>query len=372
MFRRKKNQIGSITICEYQEPRVICDFLGSQILYGQGFLGVFMENKESFGKLKELYLRLGRDIEEKGTEIAKELTQMGFSPFEIDKSFLSMIKKWEGIKVDKIENYSRRKAIRSLITLPIIEEVYGKRIPEELKSLMICLDAIINATDDLIDTQHIDTSDKVSGAIVIHFGNVLVQKLLLDFVENPSTLRNSTWNKFIDVITLGKLRRAEKLKISAPSFYCYFLNIAHIPYIELQTYETIINESSSEDRIVDISIKNYLWRGRDIDLFWDVPSLWFGIFDKERTEVKKLLRIYRALELLSKDKTDLAYDKYQATKTPITAIDFRYGKSHEYAELVQAIQQNLLTAYNNLSESLNSINAYKIARILKANMNFEK
>jgi hypothetical protein len=150
------------------------------------------------------------------------------------------------------------------------------------------------------------------------------------------------------------------------TFYSYLLNISQIPSVERQAYERIINPSTSEDEIIDVSVKNYMWRGRDIDLYWDIPAIWLGINKNERNKVKKLLRGYRALELLNKDKEDLVYDLYQEAKTPLTAMTARFGSSSlKINELNKKIQQKLMVIYDELVKEVNNDN---ISRILRSKM----
>jgi len=133
-----------------------------------------------YEELKKLYIEFGEDISQNELMIDEELVQLGLKPFNIKQSFLSMVDKWEGIKLD--DDYTRIKIARSLTILPVVEAITKIDIPRELKSLLILLDAMINATDDIIDTKSDDITDKVSNAIIIHFGNTLAQKTIFRFL----------------------------------------------------------------------------------------------------------------------------------------------------------------------------------------------
>lgn len=296
---------------------------------------------------KRLYTEASKDIEQGLESLEKELSQLGFGAHDVTKSFLSISNKWEDKKIGK--EFIRRKVVRSTTTIPIVEEFSGKKIPTELKKVLVTLDAVINATDDLIDTKNISIQEKVSSAIVMHFGNLLSQKFLFQLVKSPSYISTPS-RKLLDIITLGQFRRLSKIEDVNPILYSYLLNISQIPSIEKQTYEKILNSSVSEENIIDVSVRCYLWRGRDVDAYLDIASMWMGIDTENHERLKKLTRSYRAIQLLNKDREDLDYDIENETKTPLTALSARYGANSQiFQEMLGRMHGKLRKDYDSNS-----------------------
>lgn len=281
-------------------------------------------------ELKAIYNLIGGKIRRAGSSVFNELDSIGYNPLHIDRSFTSMVEKWDGYISKGKSNKIRHKSIRSLANIYILESIFGFIISMESKLIMILLESIINATDDIIDTTITDMTERVNNAIIILFGSVFIQKQL--------SVRHSN------------LSIASRNDLVSEALFTYLLNISHIPAVEQQTYDTII-DSENETEIIEVAVKSYLWRAKDIDVFWEIACLDVGLDKDKRRKIGSLLRAFRAIELYYKDCEDLEYDLHHVTRTPMTALATRCEDEHEKS-FSEGIHRELSMRFDNVAKNV--------------------
>ncbi|MDH5790688.1 MAG: hypothetical protein OEZ44_00745 [Candidatus Bathyarchaeota archaeon] len=281
-------------------------------------------------ELKAIYNSIGRKIRRAGASVINELNSIGYNPLHIDRSFTSMVEKWDGYISKGKSNKIRHKSIRSLVNIYILENIFSLKISMESKLIMILLESIINATDDIIDTTLTDMNERVDNAIIILFGSVFIQKQL--------SIRHSN------------LSIASRNDLVSKALFTYLLNISHIPIVEHQTYDTII-DSENETEIIEAAVKSYLWRAKDIDVFWEIACIDIGLDKDKRRKMGSLLRAFRAIELYYKDCEDLEYDLHHVTRTPMTALVTRC-EGEDKKSLSEGIHRELSLRFDNAAKNV--------------------
>jgi len=237
---------------------------------------------------------------------------------------------WKGVKTDIGE---RKKVCRSLDGINIYKILSKKEIPKEVYKLllrtMLTTDIAINVTDDLVDNLRRDSKREylimslTYVALMSHF----VYQMIFDFI---STQRNI----FKLLKFYNALNRAKNV------MYQSLLILPLIPLEEEKVYNKIVsNKLLKEEIIIEELMKLYMMRGEDIKFFVYLP-LTFADYPYTN-EVVKIAIIFRALQLLSKDKRDLQWDLYHKTPSPLVSLYLTDMDEKTREEIVNAVEKKL-------------------------------
>jgi len=177
-----------------------------------------------------------------------------------------------------------RKYVRTLF----VKEAFSKFYPNKYLEISLYIDALVNILDDLLD-EELNKQEK----------SLYVLELLRDFSlyhrkEIPRTIQNDVFHYFNKLLALA---------------------IAERHYINL------IKKEESLEKIMNYSIKSFNLRSLDIDIFVEIALAGNNIKNKMGGEkIKKIARIFRAINLIKKDINDIKYDKSHNLETVITIM----------------------------------------------------
>jgi len=236
---------------------------------------------------------------------------------------------WRGIKTDVGE---RKKVCRSLDGINIYNILSEKEIPKEIYKLllrvMLINDIAINVTDDLVDNlkSNPKREDLIGSLTYDVLMSHLAYQLIFDFLSKQKNIVKLL--KFYGIINRAK-----------DFMYQSLLILPLIPLEEEKVYKEIVSNKLSKEEIVEKLINLYMTRGEDIKFFVYLP-LTFANYPYTN-EVVKAAIIFRALQLLYKDKKDLKWDLYHKTPSPLVSLYSINIDDKSREEIINTIEERL-------------------------------
>ncbi|MFC7044201.1 hypothetical protein ACFQH6_01175 [Halobacteriaceae archaeon GCM10025711] len=183
---------------------------------------------------------------------------------------------------------------RTLRTLPVVnvlERRFGVGVDEDVRAVLLGLDATVNALDDVIDAGSLDTGRAVCLTAVVAFANVLE----LEHVP------------------------AEHAAAVADVEYDYWVELAQIPLVERRSMAAI---RAADDRaaLLDAARTVYGYRARDVHAFVDVPAVVYDLPAAVVARLRRDLHAFRARYLLFEDLRHVDRDRVEGHANPAVAL----------------------------------------------------
>lgn len=177
-----------------------------------------------------------------------------------------------------------RKYLRTLF----VKEAFAELYPQKIIKTSICIDAIINILDDLLDEKMGDDEKKL---YIIEFLRVFSIYNYEHPQKNIQICMGDYFNKLISLATMENY------------------------------YKDIIGNEKKMEKIVSYSIKVLDCRSMDIDIFNELVILNNGCYNnEEKNEIEKMGRIFRALNIVKKDILDIEHDKKTNQESIVSKI----------------------------------------------------
>lgn len=224
-----------------------------------------------------------------------------------------MWKNGEEIKLSGGRVIKRRKSIRTPLVVNFLDRI-GIDVDERLLPVSAMMDAIVNAADDSSDFDYSSVPKEEIYKNNVKFG--VTWAMLMGHVTNiyREVARDSIIEKNLSSIFDERLLE-------------YSINLSMIPVVERKTYEMIL-KSENESGEINQSIKNYLYRACDVDIFSSIFLETSCTDESKKSLLYETIRYLRALDILSKDLHDIEYDmEKQDAYTPLVAINRKHGIS---------------------------------------------
>jgi hypothetical protein len=245
-------------------------------------------------------------IDKSLTEIHSALREAGlYSSTRLDSyktiltnSSQNMIHKWE----------SGKKYLRTEHAL----KAFGKTYPEPRIELSIMTDAMVNILDDLLDEQ---MQKEGKSLYILEFLRIFAVYSSI----NPDD------------------------KIQSAVCY-YFHKLISLAVAEQQIMEQVKAQTNKES-ILKNSAKLLTSRSFDIDIFIQIPMFSLSSKENHHSILLKKARIFRALNILKKDISDMDHDIHQGQETLVTWM----SKNDKYP-LKQYVYDLTQDFYNKMTE----------------------
>jgi len=247
---------------------------------------------------------------------------------------------WMGIKTDVGE---RKKVCRSLDGINIYNILSEKEIPKEIYKLLLRImlinDIAINVTDDLVDNlkSNPKREDLIGSLTYDVLMSHLAYQLIFDFLLKQK-----------NVVKLLKFYSA--LNKAKDLMYQSLLILPIIPLEEGKVYKEIVSNKLSKEEIAEKLINLYMTRGEDIKFFVYLP-LTFANYPYTN-EVVEAAIIFRALQLLYKDKKDLKWDLYHNTPSPLVSLYSISMDEKNREEIINTVEERLRYILDSRLENL--------------------
>ncbi|MCD4694386.1 hypothetical protein K8R62_03445 [bacterium] len=189
-----------------------------------------------------------------------------------------------------------------------IQEAFGKKYPEKLSEISLLIDSMVNILDDFFD-ENLNKETR---------GQMLIEYLRIFSLFNYSFL-----NKKIQ-LSLGK----------------YFNQLITLALAEDLYQNRILKNSNFED-IINDSVELLLCRGMDIDIFIEIALM--DCKNRDTGEkIKKIARVFRAINIFKKDIKDINHDKKNNINTvTITILDKKIDFSKYSNDLIKSLISNI-------------------------------
>ena len=272
------------------------------------------------------------NIKEKNSEIYKKEIQQSLEEVEDILSDLE-INDWVEVEdFNRLFNRSSRDIISSWTSgrkysrTVFAKKAFGDTFPDDLMVFSLSVDVMINILDDFLDENLTNTRKE---NYVIEF---LRNFSIYNHMDIPEELRDSVGLYLNKLITLA---------------------------LSENIYENNLKNEEDLEKIASASVELLKCRGMDMDIFAEIAL----INHKENNEeIKKLFRIFRALNIFKKDILDISYDRDNGIKTVvIIALD----KNFEFDEYTNLIIKNLEESSNNTLKEIDDPVADKIGGMIK-------
>jgi len=193
-----------------------------------------------------------------------------------------------------------------------LQEAFGSFYPSSYTSVSLFLDALVNISDDLCD----EPLEKEE--ISLYMAECLKLLSLLNSSSQASLLQ--------------------------PGLGVYFSKLLSLVMAE-NFYREKISQSGGYKQIVEDSSKLLLIRAQDIDVFTEIALLDLDS-QKDLDLIKKIARIFRAINIFKKDIKDLDYDLSRNIKTIVTILR---DKDIDFKNYTQDLLEILETKVKELS-----------------------
>ncbi len=231
--------------------------------------------------LNDLCVTYRESVEENLKDIESILKDVG-----VDEPVI--ISSYKNILISSCRNLiekwlSKRKYTRTLF----VKEAFSDFYPDKYTKISLYIDALINILDDLLDEK---IGEKEKKYYIVEFLRVFA----LYNQEQPS----------------------KKIQIAMGHYFNKFIALA----IAEGGYKNIIKKEIDMEKIVKYSAKSYGIRSLDIDVFNQIALIEYKKQDKEIEKIKKIGRIFRAVNIIRKDIEDIEYDTKNNMESIITVI----------------------------------------------------
>lgn len=166
-----------------------------------------------------------------------------------------------------------------------VQKALGKLYPQKHIQLSLCIDVMVNILDDLLD-EPLDRKDKANYII-----------------------------EFLRIFSLYEKKCPPKIHKCLEKYFEKLLTLA----IAERFYQKQISQEKNIDKIAKDSADLLICRGQDIDIFLEIALL--EVRNKNlSSKIKKMGRIFRALNILKKDIKDIKHDQKNKIDTVITLV----------------------------------------------------
>jgi len=167
-----------------------------------------------------------------------------------------------------------------------INKAFGSLYPNKYLDLSLSIDAMINILDDLLD-ESLEEKTKTN--------------YIIEFLRVSSVLYRNPIPE--------KIQKALKI---------YFEKLITLAVTE-QIYQEQIKKEKRIDKVIQDSVDLLICRATDIDVFTEIGLVEFS--NKKLAEkIKKLARLFRAINILKKDIGDIEHDKKNNIDTIVTLM----------------------------------------------------
>lgn len=219
--------------------------------------------KECFGDIEKIMIK-----NEISSDIMKECENM------LSLSCKNITDKWS-----KGRKYAR--------TLFIIE-AYQDEYPIQILETSVLIDAMVNILDDLLD-ENMSSGEK--------------KLYVLEFLRVFALHNKKVVSKEAQLI-IGE----------------YFFQLISLAVVE-NHFDVTLNKENDFDRLIESSIKVLNCRSMDIDIFHELVFIYrVDYSESERESLKKIARLFRAVNIMKKDVDDMEHDKASGQESLVLKV----------------------------------------------------
>ena len=262
-----------------------------------------------------------KEVERNLDEIEKILEDVDMSSWVeggdfknlFDRSSRDIISSWT----------SGRKYSRTVFT----KKAFGDTFPEDLIVFSLSIDVMINILDDLLDEEL--SSERKENYVIEFLRNFSIYNH-----ENvPQELRNSVGLYLNKLITLA---------------------------LSESIYEKKLKQEKDFRKVVEKSVNLLECRGMDMDIFAEIALT--TRHQKNVEEIKKLFRVFRALNIFKKDILDISYDMENEIDTVVILV---MDKNISFIEYSDAVINKFAEKKDTISENIDDPIGEKISKMIE-------
>lgn len=200
-----------------------------------------------------------------------------------------------------------RKSVRAIPVVNVVGGELNREIPTATKRFLLCLDAQVNALDDIIDTRNLTKQDRIS------FTSVIAQSIGFLLQDIPDSM-------------------------SPEALQDYYVKLFQIPIVEGQKLSEFEQAMDQETRI-EAAFQVYRYRARDIDGFINAFGDAKGLTTNQFHRLVEDLRSYRARRLLYKDLADVERDQKDGDRTIVLSYIDDAEDQCSVTKLIEAVAE---------------------------------
>lgn len=168
------------------------------------------------------------------------------------------------------------------------QKAFGKYYPKKHTELSLTIDAMVNILDDFYDEK---MSKEEKGLYLIEYLRVFA---LHNFFTPEKKIQKAIGHYFNQLISLA---------------------VAENIFLDL------IKKEKQLDNLIKYSAELLLCRAQDIDIFNEIASIKYN--SSQKRAIMKIGRIFRAINILTKDIKDIKYDKKNGMENVVTYLSDR-------------------------------------------------
>lgn len=213
---------------------------------------------------------------------------------------------------------SQRKYLRTLF----VKEAFSEFYPKKYIEFSLSIDVIVNILDDLLDEK---INDREKTLYIIEFLRIFS---LYNRNQPKKSIQIAVMHYFNKLITLA---------------------------IAENYYKNLIKKETKMEKIIKYSTESYNIRSLDIDIFNEIAFIDCKISYKKNEIIKKIGKIFRAVNIIKKDIKDIEYDIKNNIETTITVMIKK--KECNFRKFIFV----LLNYYTNKANKANKIKLTKSA-----------
>lgn len=206
--------------------------------------------------------------------------------------------------VEAIERGKR--TARTVPVLNVYHRLTGESIPDTLVSALTALDVIINATDDIVDTQHLGDRDRVTFSSNVLFGHLY----LFSALDSPDT--------------------------AVPTLAEYYTAVAQIPQVERRLQRRLVDASDREEAIATAGAM-YEYDSVDIEGFVLLSATELDRDPETTATLLEDFRTFRARHLLYEDVRHVERTVSQGDTNPVMYFIDEYDSPEAIADALRDV-----------------------------------
>jgi hypothetical protein len=203
---------------------------------------------------------------------------------------------------------SGMRSMRSYPTIAAFEHLLGIQVREDVRTLLVALDAKVIALDDIIDTEDPTRAEKVRSSVVVAFSTPL------------------------ELGAVPPEHREEILEIQ----YEYWVVLSQLPLLEREMMDRMRGTDARDD-LLDAAGSIYAYRSRDIDAFVEIVATTHEVDGALADPLLSDLRAFRARYLLYEDFRHIERDLAEGHQNPIIALMYAFDDPDEVTSTVEAL-----------------------------------
>jgi len=220
------------------------------------------------------------------------------NPYPVHKPMQQLAERW-------------RTGEKSLWTLPVVNvyhRVLEETVPDAILRGLVGLDATISTLDDIIDTPHLSTAEKVDLCIIAAFANAYA------FGQLPAEHQDDIVDTYLDYLTM----------------------LFQIPRVEHRLLKQFRAADTKTERKT-VGHDFYRYRGKAITVFAELPALLLDLSEDVTRQVVSDLEQLRARQLIFKDLTDMERDVQDHDPTPILILLQHHDTPAQIAAFIRGL-----------------------------------